>query len=493
MKRRLKYGIAPAGAVVSFCVCLAVLRVWQGPCGLDVYYYALQTKAISATGAQLFSDLSPVYRVLYAINLLLGNPVLSVQVLSSLSIACMYCCLLIIALRKGFSLYKTAAATVAVFNPAVFYLLLEFTKNSFAFALFFLSWVLLTDEDNKIHFNFKNPASAVRSITGLAFLGLSAFSHRLMLALFLCFVIQALVVFLKPRVNQLKFIIPALIIVLLVAAAIGLYLRTMILERLSIISLGAPVHRMTQFIRGGLLAGERVLYIFMQVAVFFLVPAVVIRRRQFFQSEGIFAAVSWLFLFPFIQFSWNEIGFRLLILAPLMLGPWLISLNIRFPKAAAIVFFGASVLFTAESARNLAVVKGPDYREFRETFKSIEDLAGGRRLIVHRGLAGFLWYEKGIRSENFLPAVEPDRYLRLVYAFSPDILEYYLESDDPPPVQIDRTYTLMEEYIWQRFYEDRRELHFLKSEMNPFLPRPVSAFVINEEVSAVLSPVSDAP
>ena len=128
-----------------------------------------------------------------------------------------------------------------------------------------------------------------------------------------------------------------------------------------------------------------------------------------------------------------------------------------------------------------------------KSFKSIETLAHGRRLIVHRGLAGFLWYEKGIRSENFLPAEEPAKYLRLVYAFSPDILEFYAEPGDPPPVQINKTYMLIEEYIWQRFYHDRRELHFLKSELNPFLPRPASAFLINEKISQVLSLVSDPP
>jgi general stress protein CsbA len=314
-----------------------------------------------------------------------------------------------------------------------------------------------------------------------------------MLALFLCFVIQALVVFLKPRITEARFVIPAVVILLLITGAVGFYLRNMLLERLSIISLSAPLHRMTQFIRGDLFTGERVFYIAMQLAVFFLIPVVVIKRRQWFESEVIFAAVSWLFLFPFLQFSWNELGFRLLILAPLMLGPWLINLNIKFPKIAAVVFFAASILFTVESAANLAAAKGPDYRAFHETFKNIKAHAAGRRLIVHRGLAGFLWYEKGIRSENFLPVKDPERYLRLVYAFSPDVLELYMEPDDSAPVPINKTYMLIEEHIWQRFYQDRRELHFLKSELNPFQSRPVSAFVINEEISDILSPVSDSP
>jgi hypothetical protein len=174
-----------------------------------------------------------------------------------------------------------------------------------------------------------------------------------------------------------------------------------------------------------------------------------------------------------------------------MLGPWLINLKVKFPKTAAIVFFCASILFTAESAAHLASAKGPNYSTFRESFSSIETYAEGRRLIVHRGFAGFLWYEKGIRSENFLPVTETPRYLRLVYAFSPDVFEFYLEPGDPQPIPINKTYTLIEEYIWQRFYQDRKKLHFLKSEMNPFLPRPLSAFMINEEVASLLSSVSE--
>ena len=495
MKRSLEFIFSLIGALLSFGVCLAVLRVWQGPCGNDIYYYALQTKALTLTGLQLFSDASPVYRVLFFINKAVNNPVLSVQILSSFSIAAIYFCFLAISFRRGPSLYKIAAAAIAVFNPAVFYLLLEFTKSSFALALFFIAWLLLTNKDNSVRFKFVSPPAMLRGLAGLLFLGLSAFSHRLMLALFLCFVIHTLAVFYKEHIARhtinLKIIIPAAIFSLVFGGAIFFFLRGMIADRFSLFSLSAPMHRMTQFVKGNLLLGEKIFYVFTQLAVFFFVPAIIIMRRQFLRSEVIFAALAWLFLFPFLQFSWDEIGFRLLILAPLLLAPWLISLKLKYSRAASIVFFAASIAFSAESVKNLSLVKGPDYRDYEKTFASIETQVSGRRLIAHRGLAGYLWYEKGIRSENFIPASDNEKYLRLVYAFSPDILNAYLEPDDPPPVQINRTYTLMEEYIWQRFYQERQDLRFLKSELNPFLPRPVSAFAINEAVSLKLSPGSD--
>jgi len=499
MRRRVKYGISLAAAAFSFCVCLVVLKVWRGPCGFDVYYYALQIKALSLTGDLLFIDHSPVYGALYLVNLVLKNPVLSVQVLSAFNIAAIFFCLLMTSFRGGASFYKIATALIAVFNPATFYLLLEFAKNSFALAFFFFAWLLLTGEDNSLSFNFKNRnrLSITRFFLGLIFLAVSLFSHRLMLALFLCFLLHRTLIFLKPRViktkQSKKIAVLFITISALIIAVVFFFLRNMIIERVSIISLSAPVHRITQLFSANLLLGERVFYIAIQIAAFLLIPVVVIKDRLFFKPELAFAAVGWLFLFPFLSFSWDGLGFRLLILAPLMLAPWLMKIKPRFPKVAALIFIIASLYFSVESALNLAVVKGPDYQAFKETFQSIETQVRGRRVIAHRGLSLFLWYEKGIRSENFLPAADEDKYLRLVYAFSPDILESYVRIGESPPVAINKTYTLIEENIWQRFYQDRGDLHFLKSELNPYLPRPISGFTINEEVAAVLSPVSESP
>jgi hypothetical protein len=119
----------------------------------------------------------------------------------------------------------------------------------------------------------------------------------------------------------------------------------------------------------------------------------------------------------------------------------------------------------------------------------IEALASGRRIIARRGLSGFLWYEKGVRSENFIPPEEEAPYLRLVYFFSPETLEPYVRDGESRPIALG-SYTLVEEYIWQRFYRNRQDLRLLKSEFNPYLPRPASGFSINEEIARLMSPVS---
>jgi hypothetical protein len=251
-----------------------------------------------------------------------------------------------------------------------------------------------------------------------------------------------------------------------------------------------------------------------------------IKKRLFNRSEAVFGVMAFLFVFPFLEFSWDGTGFRLLLLAPLMLAPFLMALEAPGPslypapdsaaegessvpksessvpreKAArksglvrnsiAALFIAGSVLFTIESALKLASSKGPDYKALAEEFASIETLARGKRLIAHRGLAGFLWYEKGIWAENFTPAEESDRYLRVVYAFAPEIFEPYLGPDDAPPLRISRRYTLVEESLWQRFYREKKNLRFLGSELNPYLPRPASAFAINRDIAILMSPVS---
>jgi hypothetical protein len=497
ISRYARWGIPFAGAALSFCVFLCVLRIRNGPCGYDVYYYALQTRALETGGELLFSDASLVYTALLWLNRVINNPVLSTQVLSALSLACVYGCLLRLGLRRGLSFYRIAAASIAVFNPAVFYLLLEFTKNSFSLALFFCAYLFLTCGGG-----YASPRkSAPRFFAGLAFLAVCALSHRVMLAPAFLFVLHAGAAHAWGRLQSSAhknriFAVCAVsacagIAVILAAADASIF------DRLPPLDVYEPVHRLVQLSGNQLLATERVFYTLLQISLVFLVPYMAIRRRRFSTPECVFALSAWLCVFPFLRFSWDELGFRLLILAPLMAAPWLMSLGdtAKPPRGlnmSGIIFAAGGIVFTVSAIAQLAPAKGPDYKLYEKVFAGIENLARGRRLIAHRGLAGFLWYEKGIRSENFIPTENPDTYLRLVYAFAPEILEPYLAPGDPVPLALGARYTLAEEYIWQRFYMDRQDLHFLKSELNPWLPRPASGFLINQEVSRFLSPVSSA-
>jgi hypothetical protein len=510
---RLKRIIPLAGALLSFAVFLLVLRVWEGPSGYDLYYYALQTKALTLHGELLFFDFSLVYYALALVNRLVRNPVLSVQILSSLSMAAIYYCLLETSLRRGFSWYGTAAASIAVFNPASFNLLLEFTKNTFALALFFLSLLLLRsaarpgsetagETGGKSVFRF-----FLSFITPRAFFGLLAglgavFSHRLMLILGALFLLHRAAGLWKTRRRDVRepagFPRGAAVAgggVLLVLLALVLW-RKFFADRMPPLDIQAPFHRFLQLSGRRLWRGERIFYPLLQVSLFFLIPWTLIRQRRPFAPASLFGFLAWLCVFPFLRFSWDGLGFRLLIMAPLFAAPWLMERELKSffrPLASPAkwvpgLLTAGSVFFISAAIPEFVRLKGPDYARYEQELGSLETLAGGRRVIAHRGLAGFLWFEKGIRSENFIPPEEEaGRYLRLVYFFSPETFEPYLRSGESRPVALGGGYTLIEEYIWQRFYHDRRDLQFLKSELNPFLPRPESGFSINEKTSALMT------
>jgi hypothetical protein len=456
--------------------------VWEGPHGFDVYYYALQTKALTRFGQLLFFDFSLVYPVLFLVNCLVKNPVLSVQVLSSLSMAAIFYCLLRMSLSRGFSLYKTAAAVMAVFNPASFYLLLEFTKNSFALALFFLSLLFL--RENPL------PRLTARTFFGLLF-GLGAFfSHRIILVLGSLFFLHPLAEKLWAKRSRIRLSLRLIIAGAgIVLGILGLvFWGDFFAARMPPLDIEAPLRRLARLSGPDLLPGERIFYTLLQLSLFFIIPLPLIRRP--FSPAAPLGFLAWIFVFPFLSFSWDGTGFRLLIMAPLFAAPWFMERN---PKALAvpvgIVFMAGSILFTAGAVQRLARSKGPDYSRYQRDLGGLETLASGRRIIAHRGLAGFLWYEKGIRSENFIPPAEEGAYLRLVYFFAPETLAAYVRDGEPRPMALGR-YTLVEEYIWQRFYRNRQDILLLKSELNPYLPRPPSGFSINEKTAALMSPVS---
>ncbi len=493
--RRFTLGICSVGAICSFCIFLVVLKVWNGPCGYDIFYYALQIRALSEAGALLFSDHSLVYGFLFLVNRIVKNPILTTRIVSSLSISAVYVCLLFISFRKGFSWYKVAAASIAVFNPATFYLLLEFTKNSFALALFFLAYLLLSNDDGRIRIDLKNRSRAVKSILGIIFLILTFFSHRIMFILIFFLIIHNTAAYLWQGIKESQYR-KRIIIIGSVCVGIGLIVFLLITwnrisDRLPYFNITEPYHRIIQLSSNQLLPGERIFYLLTQISLFFLIPFITVKYKQLLNPVSVFAYMGWLFVFPFLAFSWDEIGFRLLILAPVITAPWVMQL--KFPiinTVVGILFLVGCILFTLESAQNLADVKGPDYQSYAEEFENIEDLVRGRRVIAHRGLAGFLWYEKGIWSENFTPRTEQDSYLRIVFAFAPEIFDVYVNEGEPYPIALNSRYTLMEEYLWQRFYRDRGDLYFLTSELNPWQPRPQSGFIINRKIAELLSPVS---
>ncbi|MDR1211390.1 MAG: hypothetical protein LBK40_04065, partial [Spirochaetaceae bacterium] len=287
-RRRDAVFAAVSASILGVIVFLVVQRVWQGPSGFDIYYYALQTRA-KALGGLLFFDRSLVYGTLSLLDRLVQNPVLSSQILSALSMGTIYGCLVAISFRRGPALYTCAVASIAVFNPAAFYQLLEFTKNNFSLAFFFIAYTALTNRDGR--FNPPGKTPVLRLAAGLLCLAVSVLSHRMMLAVAGLFAAQAL----APAL--LRCFVPALLPALrrkrgqsngkeeqpgkggqsfagriLLCCGLALTLiaglalvKTGLLERLDAFSPAAPLNRLRELGGARLLPGERVFYLFLQI------------------------------------------------------------------------------------------------------------------------------------------------------------------------------------------------------------------------------------
>jgi hypothetical protein len=383
--------------------------------------------------------------------------------------------------------------TLAVCNPAVFYLQYEFAKNTFALALLLLGLLLMTrpEADEPV-----SRGSVIWYAAGIVTLILAALSHRITALVAGLFVMHLSAGRLLPLVRK-NATARHVGVVVAILAAIGVVIAAVASwsqfnDRLADLAWAAPVMRIQAMAGSRLSWGERLFYLSLQIVVPVLVPVILIRKWRPWDSGTLFAIVGWVFVFPFLGFSWDGIGFRLLILAPIFVGLWLCAREPgRMGRTLGIVAIVVALGFTTETAVRMNSSKGPDYALLARQMTGITDLARGRRLVAHRGLAGYLWYEHGIWTENFTPATgDADRYSRIVYGFTPEILDRYLDPEDAPAVKLPGPYTLVAEVVWQRFYAERRDLSFLKSELNPWLPRPVSGFAINTEAAAALSPVS---
>lgn len=518
-----------AAGALNTALSLVLLRAGAGPHGNDIYYYALQTRALATTGELLFFDRSPVYRVLLWTNALFNDPVVSVQVLAALTGGVCAAALTALALmpraagpqparRSGIALRLTVVAA-ALWNPAFFMLQLEFTKNLFALACLTVGLASVAGR----------PAPTINRLSqllqlpfGLGMLVLAALSHRLVAAIVLAIALHWVARIVVPRLPKRRGVFTAAIVIAAAAALVGLALAwSRYHDRFDALRLGAFLRRLRSIINADLLPSDRLWYLGLSLFVPIGVPLVLLRYGRWRSSRGAFWIVAWACCFPLLSFDWDGLSFRLLLLAPLML-----ALGILWPddcgpvptaalsprasghtggpdkeaiaptrgrQIAALALVLLALASLGEGLARFAANKGPDYRAFAGVFTDLPEAASGRRVVAHRGLAGYLWYELGIWAENFAPTNQIERYDRLVYAFRPELLQRYLpEGADPGVLDrfVTRNYLLVPEPLWQTFSRDHRHLTLVQSELNPYQARPVTGFRINAATARVLSPVS---
>ncbi len=478
--------LAIVPSVLYFFSSLILLRVWKGAAGYDVYYYALQIKSLSLTGDLLFQDNSPVYQFIHFLNIFFKNPVLSVQVTSALCGALIYFALISIALVKQKNkLFAFSIASIMVFNPSFFYFQMEFTKNLFALTFLILG-ILLT---------FCSMEKKLPLSIGIIFLIISFISHRFTAIVVILLALQQIVEFSLKNVHfnrhKLKILIVFSILIFL-AIIFTAYSWNKYHDRLSSFSFTAAINRINNFLHSNLHTGERIWYLLIQFLIPFSLIFTFTGKLKIQSLSSLFFILSQVMVFPFLAFSWDGLGFRFLLLAPVFFFLWILFQNAYTPKnnLVPIVLILLSGSFFTESLFVLHKDKYPDYRVLDLELADLEYYTHGKKLVAHRGLAGYLWFEKGIWTENFMPTKNTNEYYRLVYGFKEEMFTRFVNEEETFPGFSTENYLLIPETVWQRFYQQHQDLLFLKSEINPFLPRPVTGFRINEDAALIMSPVT---
>lgn len=519
-----RYLWAAGAGAINTALSLIVLRTGAGPHGNDIYYYALQTRALATTGELLFFDRSPVYRVLLWTNALIGDPLVSVQVLAALTGGVCAAGLTALALMpraigpradrtSGLAL-RLAVVAAALWNPAFFMLQLEFTKNLFALACMLVGLAILASAGLRF--------PSLRTVLGPAMLVLAATSHRLVAAIVLAIALHWVTRIVVPRLSKRRVAVVAVVVAAALAAAVGLaFAWSRYHDRFDAVRLGAFFRRLRSIGEADLLPSDRLWYFGLSLLVPIGVPLVLLGHRRWRSAGGVFWLAAWACCVPVLSFDWDGLSFRLLLLAPLLLALGILwsddfgpvpavtqtaraskqaaasakkaAVPNRRRQIAAVALALVALASLGEGLARFATNKGPDYRAFAGVFADLPAAAAGRRVVAHRGLAGYLWYELGIWAENFTPTEQIERYDRLVYAFRPELLQRYLPDDAQPGVLdrfVTRDYLLAPEPLWQAFYRDHRHLTLLRSELNPYQARPATGFRINPSTARALSPVS---
>lgn len=524
-----RYLWATGAGAINTVLSLVLLRTGAGPHGNDIYYYALQTRALATTGELLFFDRSPVYRVLLWTNALIGDPLVSAQVLAALLGGVCAAGLTALALmpraaepqparRSGIALRLTVVAA-ALWNPAFFMLQLEFTKNLFALACMLVGLAIVAGRP--VH-TINRLSQLLQLPFGLGMLVLAALSHRLVAAIVLAIALHWVARIVVPRLSKRRGAFVTVVVAAALAAAAGLaFAWSRYHDRFDAIRLGALFRRLRSIGEADLLPSDRLWYFGLSLLVPVGVPLVLLGHRQWRSAGGVFWLSAWACCVPVLSFDWDGLSFRLLLLAPLLLALGILwsddfgpvpavtqaaraskqaaasvekaSAPNRRRQIAAVALALVALASLGEGLARFATNKGPDYRAFAAVFADLPAAAAGRRVVAHRGLAGYLWYELGIWAENFAPTEQIERYDRLVYAFRPELLQRYLpEGADPGVLDrfVTRDYLLVPEPLWQAFSRDHRHLTLVQSELNPYQARPTTGFRINAATARALSPVS---
>ncbi len=461
--------------------------------GFDGYYYALQVRALKETGQLLIADNSLVFQILRFFAIFSRDVVFSNKIAALLFGALNAIILYLLLIRLNINKWIAFLCGILFLSSYTQnFLGFELQKNniSMSFFLFFMLFLSIS-LDNKKYFKY----------TFLFFI-LTLLTHKLMGALAILFLIIYFIIILIFNQNLRKKITANRKLLLLTCSSfLIIIIITIFLSPLRLVDLknflssftlySGIVDRFKKiiFIRN---IGTKIELILLHVIPFLFIPFLraflknpeIRKQQKYFLTALLF--FSFILIFPFLKFDWDFIAFRFLIINTvpccIFIGSIVSISKKRLKKTSQIFLIITSILLMSQIPSQIKTFhtrRYPNYSNLYSSMLKVKDyVPADKKIIAHKGLSSFIWYITGIEGTHFTPVENLDEYYRIVYGFGIIHFEPYLASGEyEKPVEIKMPYFLVEERLWQNFYNDKKDkVDFLKEWVNPSQPRPAHVY-----------------
>jgi hypothetical protein len=457
--------------------------------GFDGYYYALQVRSLKETGQLLIADNSLVFQILRFFAMFFQDVVLSNKIacllFGALNVIILYLLLIKLRINKWFAFL---CGILFLSSYTQNFLGFELQKNNISMT-FFLTFLLFfyTSLDNKRYI-----------IYTFLFFVLTLLTHKLMGALAMLFlIIYFIIILIYNETIRKKITANKKLLLLTCSSFLIIIIIIFFLSPLRLVDLknllssftlySGLVNRFKKiiFIRN---IGTMIELILLHVIPFLFIPFLktYIKNSKNSKQQKYFATAlltfSIILIFPFLKFDWDSIAFRFLIINTIPCCIFIgymasISKN-RLKTTSKISLIIISILLMSQIPSKIKTFhtrRYPNYKDLYSSMLRIKDyVPEGKKIIAHKGLSSFIWYITGIEGTHFTPIENLEDYYRIVYGFGVIHFEPYLESGDyGKPVEIKMPYFLVEEKLWQKFYNDKKDkVDFLKEWVNPSQVRP---------------------
>jgi len=432
-------------SVASFFLRFFSLQQTEFANGWDGYFYLVQLKSFFEEGSMHSSDYSLIYPLMFVIQWLTGDYVLTYKITSALLCALFTLAVSVFVLR--YSKNKTLslmAGAFTVFSPQLTFFVSQYPKNLLGVDMLILYMAF-----------FRHRYKALPA--GLFILNL--FGHRVT---FILSVVFTICMFLSQK--HLKWLLYGFLgivtlgtITVLIPGLINLHDFERFSGEFSLTPQFAPLSFINEFTNEKLTMLWKAEIMF---AVLFYAFSVFLLVRMFLKKEHnrIHFSLIILFailLFPFFRWSLEGFSFRMYLLFVIMVPLLFINLPGRLNTAFMVTIPSLLVLSFFSTQSYDPQKHDPPYAKYEVVAQKVSQSGFDIELIIgHKALAEYVTYSSGIDVMPWIPdyKIEKEKLWRIAADVRELELEYYIGEENMKYVKrLNMGYFLIREDLWQLF------------------------------------------